>query len=240
MPKSVSFDVLGTCFDFEGAIEAIQTRLGSKLAKVNADSKSVFFGWFFAAQRDFTYTSMNGSYTPIAQVLKGTFRRACAVNDLPLSDISDEDVDAVMTEIKRLKPRPGLKECYDGLREAGWDVYGVTNGGKETSLKYYELAGIELDGDHLLSCDEIKVAKPDPKVYENAHQWLTKAGHDREKEERWFVAAHGWDLIAARKAGFKTAFLKFEEHDPCTSVFGEFDLYCEDMKELLEKLKALP
>jgi 2-haloacid dehalogenase len=44
-------------------------------------------------------------------------------------------------------------------------------------------------------------------------------------------------LIAARKAGFKTAFLDFEEHDPVTEVFGEFDLYAGSMSELLEKLK---
>lgn len=239
-PKSASFDVLGTCFDFQNAIQVIDSRLGSKLARVNASPKSVFFGWFFAAQRDFTYTSMVGSYTPIAKILKATFRRACAVNDLPLTEISDEDIEAVMNEVKRLEARPGLKECYDGLREAGWDVYGVTNGGKETSLKYYELAGIELDGDHLLSCDDIQVAKPDPKVYENTHRWLTSRGHEDGKkgEDRWFVAAHAWDLIAARKAGFKTAYLELEEHDPCTEIFGKFDVYAKDMRELLGKLKA--
>lgn len=144
-----------------------------------------------------------------------------------------------MAEVKRLEARPGLKGCYDGLREGGWDVYGVTNGGKETSLGYYELAGIELDGEHLLSCDEIQVAKPDGRVYETAHQHLTKRGLGDGEGERWFVAAHAWDLIAARKAGFRTAYLTFEEHDACTSVFGEFDLYADSMEELLEKLKRV-
>ncbi|EME77456.1 uncharacterized protein MYCFIDRAFT_46360 [Pseudocercospora fijiensis CIRAD86] len=242
MPKSISFDILGTCFAFESAIQAIHTRLGPKLAQVNASPKSVFFGWFFAAQRDFTYTSMSGSYTPIAQILKSTFRRACAVNDLPLSEIGEGDVEAVMAEMKTLKPRAGLKECFDGLRGAGWDVFGVTNGGKEISLGYFEGAGIFLDGGHLVSCDEVGVAKPDGRVYEFAKRVLRSAGHDEEEEEeeRWFVAAHAWDLMGARKAGFRTAFLRFEEHDPCTDVFGEFDLYVQDMGELLEKMKELP
>ena len=160
--------------------------------------------------------------------------------DLPLDQVSDEDVEAVMAKVKALVARPGLKKCYDGLREAGWDVYGVTNGGKEASLKYYELANVELDKDHLLSCDEIKVAKPDIKVYQNAHKWLTSRGVGTEDDgERWFVAAHAWDLLAARTAGFKTAYLSFEEHDPVTEVFGKFDLYANDMEELLEKMKAL-
>jgi len=212
--KSACFDVLGTCFGFEEAINVISQRLGDKLAKVQVEPKGLFFSWFYAAQRDFTYTSMVGSYTPIAQILKHTFKRACQVVDLPADHVSDEDVAAVMQAVTKLSARPGLKECYDGLREAGWDVYGVTNGGKETSLKYYQLADIELDKDHLLSCDDISVAKPDVKVYETANQHLTTQGHGKGSE-KWFVAAHAWDLIAARKAGFKTAYLSFEEHGMC-------------------------
>ncbi|KAF2765518.1 HAD-like protein [Teratosphaeria nubilosa] len=145
-----------------------------------------------------------------------------------------------MAEITKLPPRPGLKGCYDGLRDAGCDVYAVTNGGRETSLKYYELAGIELDSEHLLSCDDIRKAKPDVAVYETAHRHLTARGLGAEGDgERWFVAVHAWDLIAARKAGFRTAYLDFEEHDPVTAVFGEFDLYASSMEELLQKMKAL-
>ncbi|KAI4621749.1 hypothetical protein J4E80_004121 [Alternaria sp. BMP 0032] len=237
MTKSASFDVIGTCFAFSAPITIIQSRLGPKLSTAAVDPKTLFFSWFYAAQRDFTYVSMSGSYVPIAQVLKSTFRRACAVVDLPLDAITDEDVDEVMKAFKAMGPRDGLKKCFDGLREAGWDVYGVTNGGSETSLAYYHNAGIELDEQHLLSCDAIKIAKPDVRVYENADRHLTEKGLSKGDGERWFVAAHAWDLIAARKAGFKTAYLDFEEHDPCTDVFGEFDLYASSMEDLLIKLK---
>lgn len=237
MTKSASFDVIGTCFAFSAPITTIQSRLGPKLTTAAVDPKTLFFSWFYAAQRDFTYVSMSGSYVPIAQVLKSTFRRACAVVDLPLDAITDEDVDEVMKAFKAMGPRDGLKKCFDGLREAGWDVYGVTNGGSETSLDYYRHAGIELDAEHLLSCDAIKIAKPDVRVYEKADRHLTERGLGKEEGERWFIAAHAWDLIAARKAGFKTAYLDFEEHDPCTDVFGEFDLYASSMEDLLIKLK---
>ncbi|EMC95034.1 hypothetical protein BAUCODRAFT_72385 [Baudoinia panamericana UAMH 10762] len=238
MGQSACFDVLGTCFGFDKAIDTITERLGPKLKAINVDPKTLFFSWFYAAQRDFTYTSICSSYTPIAQILKHTFKRACLIVDLPAEQVSDDDVAAVMEQITKLPPREGLKECFDGLRSAGWDVYAVTNGGKQTSLKYYELANIGLDPDHLLSCDDIKVAKPDVKVYETANKYLTSRGVGSEGD-RWFVAAHAWDLIAARKAGFKTAWLAHEEHMPVTEVFGEFDLYAEDMKDLLRKMRAL-
>jgi 2-haloacid dehalogenase len=235
MPKSVSFDVIGTCFEFSTPISVIQSRLGPSLKTHSIDAKSLFFSWFYAAQRDFTYVSMSGSYKPIAEILTLTFRRACRVVDLPAESVTDEDVSEVMKAFKSMKPREGLKNCFDGLRDAGCDVYGVTNGGSATSLAYYHNAGIELDEQHLLSCDALKVAKPDVKVYENLNKHLEKRGVGDDKE-RWFVAAHAWDLIAARKAGFKTAYLDFEEHDPVTEVFGDFNLYASSMNDLLEKL----
>lgn len=238
MPKSASFDVLGTCFHFQPSISLIDKIIHRSQPKTTIDAASLFASWFYAAQRDFTYLSMCGSYTPIAHVLRCTFRRALAIVDFPAPDanITEQDLDALMAEIKRLPPRDGLQACFDGLRDAGWDVYAVTNGAKAASLKYYELAGIRLDGDHLLSCDDIRVAKPDVRVYENAGAWLQSRGC--ESHERWFVAAHSWDLIAARKAGFRTAWVAHEEGDPCTELFGEFDVVARDLTECLEKMRA--
>lgn len=240
MAPSASFDVIGTCFEFSKPIEAIHERLGPKLSTAKADPKTLFFSWFYAAQRDFTYVSLAGEYKPIADILKFTFKRACRIVDLPADAVSDEDVAAIMQAFKSMTPREGLKKCFDGLREAGWDTYGVTNGGMETSLAYYHNASIDLDDKHLLSCDDLKIAKPDIKVYENAQNHLSKQGlGTKEDGQRWFVAAHSWDLVAARKAGFKTAYLDFEEHDPVTEVFGKFDLYAGSMEELLLKLKQV-
>jgi len=70
MTKSASFDVIGTCFAFDVPISTIHSRLGPKLVTAAVDPKTLFFSWFYAAQRDFTYVSMTGAYVPIAQVLK--------------------------------------------------------------------------------------------------------------------------------------------------------------------------
>ncbi|KAK4937724.1 hypothetical protein LTR66_015163 [Elasticomyces elasticus] len=245
MPKSASFDVLGTCFHFEPLIDLINSILHRNPdISTNIDACTFVHSWFYTGQREFTYTSIVGSYTPIAQILLKTFRRALAIVDYPDPDknITDNDLAMVKTELLKLPPRPYLKEIFDGLRDAGWDVYGVTNGGKEASLKYYSLADIELDDNHLLSCDDLKVAKPDMRVYENANKWLESRGCEAKDDkgivQRWFVTAHSWDLMAARKAGFKTAWVAHEERDPVTDVFGEFDVYGKDLKEVLAKMLA--
>lgn len=251
MPKSVCFDVLGTCFHFQPLIDLISkiiNRNGNN-DKMNIDACTLFHSWFYAAQRDFTYLSICKSYTPIAQVLQQTLRRACAIVDFPNpeTNITDQDLEDIMTAIQRLPPRNGLRECFNGLRSAGWQVYAVTNGSKPASLTYFELANIELDAAHLLSCDDIEVAKPDPKVYENAKQWLesqqcennTVLRDGRSGSQRWFVAAHSWDLFAARGAGFKTAWVAHEEGDPCTELFGECDVAAKGLRECLEMMKSV-
>lgn len=53
--------------------------------------------------------------------------------------------------------------------------------------------------DDVRSCDEVGYAKPFAQVYTKAHEACEQV--ESNKAERWFVAAHLWDLAAARKAG---------------------------------------
>ena len=46
-------------------------------------------------------------------------------------------------------------------------------------------------------------------------------------------------MIAARGAGFKTAWVAHEEGDPCTQLFGEFDIVVKDLRECLEMMKSV-
>lgn len=54
--------------------------------------------------------------------------------------------------------------------------------------------------DTVKSCDEVGLAKPFAEVYTGAHEACREL-EGGEQRERWFVAAHLWDLAAARKAG---------------------------------------
>ena len=218
--KAIYFDVIGTCFDFDTVIQGIQ-----ELGHSHDLAKALFFSWFYAAQRDFTYSSIAGTYHPIAKVLKATLPRAFKIQGL---SISDDEATQIMKLFASMSGREGLKRCFDGLMK-DHDVYAVTNGGHETTLKYFSAAGITLQNDHVLSCDSLERAKPDLSVYEAASK--------TSNTEKWFVAAHAWDLQAARARGFKTAWISYEEVDPVSEIFGEFDVYADSMDDLLKKLK---
>jgi 2-haloacid dehalogenase len=239
--KQVCFDVIGTCFHFDTPIEVLEKHLSESLKQKNITAEALFFSLFYAAQRDFTYLSMVGNYTPIGQVIKSTVKRAaliCGLDSPLLAADSTELEDAVLAAFKKMPARPGLKKLFDGLQASGWECVAVTNGAMTTTLGYFKDADIDIDERHCLSCDDIKVAKPALEVYETATEHLAKLA-DSAQSQKWFVAAHSWDLIAARKAGYKTAYLPVEEHDPCTSLFGEFDIYADDMDDLLKQLLAV-
>lgn len=156
-----------------------------------------------------------------------------------------------MEIMKSLPAREGLKECFEILRADGWDVVACTNGGRKGTEGYFSKAGVQgVEGGNVISCDEIEggVAKPDLRVYREANRVLDereKAGKGQggggesgkgNGNTRWFVAAHSWDLIAARKAGFRTAWVSHEEGDVCGELFGEFDVYAKGLKECAEAM----
>jgi 2-haloacid dehalogenase len=78
----------------------------------------------------------------------------------------------------------------------------ITNGAKKTTQGYIDQAGLEELVDDVRSCDEVGLAKPFAQVYAKAHDACEQVeSKNAAKGERWFVAAHLWDLAAARKAG---------------------------------------
>lgn len=79
----------------------------------------------------------------------------------------------------------------------------ITNGAKKTTEGYVEQAGLKEWVDDVRSCDEVGLAKPFAQVYDKAFEAcdLVEEGNGTKGARRWFVAAHMWDLAAARKAG---------------------------------------
>ena len=88
----------------------------------------------------------------------------------------------------------------------------ITNGSRTTTQGYVDQAGLKEFVDDVRSCDEVGFAKPFVQVYEGALEACreVEAGRDMTNDDhggtgkgasRWFVAAHLWDLAAARKAG---------------------------------------
>ncbi|KAL8290599.1 hypothetical protein RQP46_002857 [Phenoliferia psychrophenolica] len=236
----VVFDVLGTCFSFDAATVALTAALGAELAAAGASTSAIVDDWFHSSQRDFTYMSMNGKYQPIGQVLKTSLPRVLLMAGVRppgnAATFSAPTLAPVFATIPRMNARSSLAACSTAFHKSGaFRLMAATNGGAESTRGLFDLAlGKEESSKWaVFSCDEIAVAKPAPIVYEAI--WK-KLGLVEGERNGWFIASHTWDLFAAKKAGFKTAWVSYEEYIPCEEMWGTPDIIAKDLEVAAQEI----
>lgn len=186
---------------------------------------------------------------------------AVSNNDNPFPDTV---TDRIMSSLGSLQPRPGMVQAFtktyrdEGLVPSRFkqvELWGATNGGLALGEKLFKNAlgnhvsmytgkGVSSKqkkpptrgaGFGLFSCDEIKVAKPHPDVYRAIKSRIEEEG---EADSLWFVASHTWDLFAAKKAGFKTAWVGYEELFTCPDIYERPDITAKDLHDAAEQILA--
>jgi 2-haloacid dehalogenase len=95
-----------------------------------------------------------------------------------------------------------------------------------------------LPWDCILTAEQARCYKPRPEVYRTAARLL-----GLRPEQVMMVAAHNYDLAAARRCGFRTAFVpRPAEHGPGqTSDLGpdaDWDVVAADFLDLADRLGA--
>jgi 2-haloacid dehalogenase len=98
-----------------------------------------------------------------------------------------------------LKPWPDAVEGLHKLKAAGVRIITIANFSKKMLQANADNAGIADLFDELLSTEEGKVYKPDPRAYE-----LGRSHLGLKKEEVVFAAFGGWDAYGAKNYGFPT------------------------------------
>ncbi len=232
--KHIVFDVVGTLVSHEHFYDVISTRLGPALAPYNISGRLLGYAWLETAEREYTYLSLSGRYVPFAKVFQAIFFRVLHFAGVPepRSIASDEDVEFFILEYRNCTVRPGARECIDRLKESGWTVWAFTSGDRERVRGYFQKGAIAIDNEHTITCDDVGAGKPELKAYEGLKEHI---GIDTE-ERLWFAAAHGWDVGAAGRAGFKTAYCTVLEKEPLEDVFGKTDVVAVSLVDLADRI----
>lgn len=131
--------------------------------------------------------------------------------ELVSEDIREKCVDAY----GKLELRSEVEEAFAFLRKEGWQVWAFTTGNVERVKGYFDRGGVDMPTDRIVSCDGLGVAKPDLRAYRFVYEKFEK------EDEKWFAAAHMWDVVAATKVGFRGAWTDVLEGDAAVDVFGE-------------------
>jgi 2-haloacid dehalogenase len=231
--KHIAFDIVGTLVSHEHFFAVIDQRLGPKLKPHNVSARLLGFAWLESTERECTFLRLSGQNVPFAKVFESLFFRIlhfAGVPD-PRSVASEEDAKYFVQEYKNCEVRPGAKECVNKLKEAGWTVWAFTSGDRERVTDYFKRGDISIDSEHIITCDEIGASKPATKSYEKLKE---KIGDNESEDKLWFAAAHSWDVSAAGKAGFKTAYCTVLEKEPLEDVFGKMDVVVDTLPDLAQ------
>lgn len=103
---------------------------------------------------------------------------------------SADEIDRIIATFADLDPAPTAREALQLLKKNGWDLWIATNGGYQSTqalleskdlLNYFRLDG-QKDTLNILSCDDLRISKPHPKVYSEV---MRLAVHRTQRIEVW-------------------------------------------------------
>ncbi|ETN36630.1 haloacid dehalogenase, type II [Cyphellophora europaea CBS 101466] len=231
--KHVVWDIVGTVVSYQVGWDAINARLGDKLRAHNIDPYFFGFAWNEVAEREYTYLSMSGKYARYYDCVRGLFYRVLgqAGIEKPREFASDDDLEYILSQYRELKARPGAAECWQKLRDAGFTMWAFTAGDAARVQGYLEKNGIPCPEENFRSCDTLGIGKPAPECYKPLLEEFQKNG-----DEAWFAAAHQWDVSAAKRSGFKGAYVTVLEKEACNELFGELDVQADDFITLADRI----
>jgi 2-haloacid dehalogenase len=212
---TIVFDVIGTLFS---------TRVAARAFEELGMPAHAFDTSFAEALRDAFALSLAGGYAPLADVLEASLRRS-----LERQGLAGSDPAPVLAAMKQLDPFAGASEAVRMLSDAGLRLVTLTNGAAGSTRALLERAGVADRFHALLSCDEVRVSKPHPKMY--------ALGRRDAGREAWLVASHAWDVQGAARAGFRTAWISTLEKR-YLDAYPKPDVQSEDLRSAAEAILA--
>ena len=171
-------------------------------AEVNKqlDNADGFTIWFQKLLQLSMMSVVTGEYQNFSVLAPAAFDAVSNSQGVKLAEGAWAKVGSAMAGIA---PFPDVIPGLTTLKEAGWTTMALTNSAAASVNAQVDANGLRPLFDHVVSVDEVEVFKPSPRVYEHA---AAVAGVD--SSSMWMVAAHDWDLAAARATGMHTAFVE--------------------------------
>ncbi|WP_422882739.1 haloacid dehalogenase type II [Pantoea agglomerans] len=215
------FDVNETLLDTTELNRSVAQRLGDRPERAEA--------WFTSLLYHSLVESVTGNWNTFGDIAEAVLEMTAARYGVTLP----KNATPIAEIIAAMPAHPDVAAGLTALQQQGFTLVALTNSSASLAEKQLSSAGLAPMFTRILSVEQLQVYKPDLKVY----QWAMKE-MGKPVSECMMVAAHGWDVGGAKRAGMKTAFVtrKGQALYPLAPVP---DLMVSDIGELAAKIKPL-
>lgn len=217
--RSLTFDLMGTCADWLTSILTACRALPEPvppcdLRQLAMDWRSGFFEAIFAS-------FSRGEQSPNIDIVHRQVLDRL-VDERGIGNWADGHREQLVRAWHRQVAWPDVIPGIQRLREK-FDVVVLANGTTRLQLDILSSSGIPF---HMaFSSQLIGHTKPDPAMYRRCLELL-----DRRPEEVAMVAAHAYDLRAAKAIGMRTIYIRRDTEDPdedFDKIRAEVDVYVD-------------
>lgn len=212
------FDVNGTLLDIQALAPQFQQLFGTAISVRE---------WFREVLHHSLVLTLAGDYVELGQVAKAVLEMTSVTLGAELDKAA---ITAVTQGLLSLPPFPEVTSALDMFKTAGFRLATLTNSSAKSLERQLANAGLTEYFEQSLSVDQVRRYKPAPEPYHAAAQALQVP-----RSDLLVVAAHGWDVFGAMRAGCRGAFIA----RPGETVFPlgpEPDYFAQDLLALAQQI----
>ena len=212
--KAIIFDAYGTLFDVNSAAEKCKDKIGDKWEG--------FANFWRTTQLEYTWLrSLMNRHKDFWQVTEDSLEKSMKVFKID-SSMRNE----LLNLYKILSPFSEVPEVLKNLKKKNYKLAILSNGTPSLLNELVKSNNLENVFDDILSIEEVKIYKPDSKVYD-----IPVKKYKIEKNEFAYLSANTWDVSGAGNYGFNPVWVNRNN-----SIFDNLDYVPKYQIENLSKL----
>ena len=185
--KAVVFDAYGTLFDVNSAAKRCKDKIGAKW--------ETFANFWRTTQLEYTWLrSLMKRHKNFWDITEDSLDKSMKV-----FNINKNMKNELLSLYKILSPYPEVKEVLEDLKKKNFKLAILSNGTLDLLNELVESNKLNNLFDDLFSIEEVKIYKPDPRVYE-----LPIKKYKIKSEEITFLSANTWDVSGGGNFGYNS------------------------------------
>ena len=185
--KAVVFDAYGTLFDVNSAAKRCKDKIGAKW--------ETFANFWRTTQLEYTWLrSLMKRHKNFWEITEDSLEKSMRV-----FDINKNMKNELLNLYKVLSPYPEVKDVLKSLKNKKVKVAILSNGTPALLNELVKSNSLDNLFDDLFSIEQVKVYKPDSRVYE-----LPIKKYDIKADEITFLSANTWDVSGGGNYGYNS------------------------------------